>query len=48
MFVVTARKSSWKARISVFGVFSGTIHIDGEEHEIRDMPGVTEDQDIRW
>lgn len=30
------------------GVFSGTIRIDGAELAIRAMPGVTEDQDIRW
>ena len=30
------------------GVFSGTIQLDGEQLEISMMPGVTEDQDIRW
>ncbi|MBK7863605.1 MAG: DUF2804 domain-containing protein [Archangiaceae bacterium] len=30
------------------GLFSGSLEIDGVRHEVRDMPGVTEDQDILW
>jgi hypothetical protein len=34
--------------IQPVGVFSGTIRVDGVESVISAMPGVTEDQDIRW
>lgn len=30
------------------GVFSGTIRIDGQDLAVRGVPGVTEEQDIRW
>jgi hypothetical protein len=34
--------------IQPVGVFSGTIRAEGVEHTISSMPGVTEDQDVRW
>ena len=30
------------------GVFSGTVRVDGVEHRVRGIPGVVEDQDVRW
>jgi hypothetical protein len=34
--------------IQPVGRFTGTVRIDGVDHEVSDIPGVTEDQDIRW
>jgi hypothetical protein len=30
------------------GVFEGTIEVGGRVHEVRDVPGVVEDQDVLW
>ena len=30
------------------GLFEGTIELDGRTHAVKDVPGVTEDQDILW
>jgi hypothetical protein len=30
------------------GLFSGTIEVEGTKHQVKDVPGVTEDQDILW
>lgn len=34
--------------IQPVGLFSGTVTIDGERHQLNDVPGVTEDQDVVW
>jgi len=34
--------------IQPIGVFSGTVELDGARLDVRGVPGVVEDQDVRW
>lgn len=34
--------------VQVVGLFEGTLRIDGAEHRLERLPGVTEDQDVLW